>query len=201
MASHGRRAVRHAARRPQARSDARRRLSARRATGSSAPIPPPPSPSRSVATSAGSRTTATTRRSRFERAWCPIRRRPPSTCRDPARGRRCRSSASAGCASRSTGRRAASRSSGSTSTPAASSSRFATRRAGGETYGGGRYLWDSAKGADLGSDGDELNLDFNYAYHPSCVYDPIWSCPLAPQENWLPVPIAAGERLPESKRR
>jgi len=68
-----------------------------------------------------------------------------------------------------------------------------------ETYGGGRYLWDSAKGADLGTIGDELVLDFNYAYHPSCVYDPIWSCPLAPQENWLPVPINAGERLPRSR--
>ncbi|MGH2417977.1 MAG: DUF1684 domain-containing protein, partial [Candidatus Limnocylindria bacterium] len=78
---------------------------------------------------------------------------------------------------------------------------FRDATTGRETYGGGRYLWDSAKGADLGIVGDELNLDFNYAYHPSCVYDPIWSCPLAPQENWLPVPINAGERLPESKRR
>jgi uncharacterized protein len=69
-----------------------------------------------------------------------------------------------------------------------------------ETYGGGRYLWDSAKGADLGSNGDELTLDFNFAFHPSCVYDPIWSCPLAPQENWLDVPIVAGERLPGSGR-
>ena len=69
-----------------------------------------------------------------------------------------------------------------------------------ETYGGGRYLWDSAKGADLGTDGDELNLDFNFAYHPSCVYDPIWSCPLAPRENWLSTPVAAGEQLPASKR-
>ena len=64
-----------------------------------------------------------------------------------------------------------------------------------ETYGGGRYLLDSAKGADLGSEGDELVVDFNYAYHPSCVYDPVWSCPLAPSENWLTVPIRAGERL------
>jgi len=64
-----------------------------------------------------------------------------------------------------------------------------------ETYGGGRYLWDSGKGADLGSDGEELVIDFNYAYHPSCVYDPIWSCPLAPPENWLTVPVRAGERL------
>ena len=73
---------------------------------------------------------------------------------------------------------------------------FRDTTSGKESYGGGRYLWDSAKGADLGSDGDELVLDFNYAYHPSCVYDPAWSCPLAPQENWLPVPILAGERLP-----
>jgi hypothetical protein len=72
---------------------------------------------------------------------------------------------------------------------------FRDATSGRETYGGGRYLWDSAKGADLGSDGDELTLDFNYAYHPSCVYDPRWSCPLSPEENRLAVPIPAGERL------
>jgi uncharacterized protein (DUF1684 family) len=72
---------------------------------------------------------------------------------------------------------------------------FRDATSGRETYGGGRYLWDSAKGADLGSDGDELVLDFNYAYHPSCVYDSRWSCPLAPDENWLTLPIEAGERL------
>jgi uncharacterized protein (DUF1684 family) len=77
---------------------------------------------------------------------------------------------------------------------------FRDATGGRQTYGGGRYLWDSAKGADLGSTGDELVLDFNFAYHPSCVYDPIWSCPLAPQENWLPVPINAGERLPDGHR-
>ena len=64
-----------------------------------------------------------------------------------------------------------------------------------ETYGGGRYLWDSAKGADLGSEDGRLVLDFNYAYHPSCVYDERWRCPLAPTENRLEIPIAAGERL------
>jgi uncharacterized protein len=77
---------------------------------------------------------------------------------------------------------------------------FRDATSGRETYGGGRYLWDSAKGADLGSIGDELVLDFNYAYHPSCVYDPAWSCPLAPRENWLQVPIVAGERLPGGRR-
>lgn len=72
---------------------------------------------------------------------------------------------------------------------------FRDATSGRETYGGGRYLWDSAKGADLGSEGEALVLDFNYAYHPSCVYDARWSCPLAPVENHLAVPIAAGERL------
>jgi uncharacterized protein len=72
---------------------------------------------------------------------------------------------------------------------------FRDATSGTESYGGGRYLWDSAKGADLGSEGDELVIDFNYAYHPSCVYDPIWSCPLAPPENRLTIPIPAGERL------
>ncbi len=72
---------------------------------------------------------------------------------------------------------------------------FRDGTSGSETYGGGRYLWDSGKGADLGSTGDELVIDFNYSYHPSCVYDPVWSCPLAPPENWLTVPIRAGERL------
>ncbi|MGH2427694.1 MAG: DUF1684 domain-containing protein [Candidatus Limnocylindria bacterium] len=78
---------------------------------------------------------------------------------------------------------------------------FRDASSGRETYGGGRYLWDSAKGVDLGTNGDELILDFNHAYHPSCVYDPVWSCPLAPQENWPSVPIAAGERLPGKRGR
>ena len=77
---------------------------------------------------------------------------------------------------------------------------FRDATSGDESYGAGRYLWDSAKGADLGSEADLLTLDFNYAYHPSCVQDPRWSCPLAPQENWLPVPVRAGERLPEGHR-
>ncbi|OFW63921.1 MAG: hypothetical protein A2135_09440 [Actinobacteria bacterium RBG_16_67_15] len=63
------------------------------------------------------------------------------------------------------------------------------------TYGGGRYLLDTAKGADLGGMRGEVVLDFNFAYHPSCAYDPGWSCPLAPTENHLPVAVEAGERL------
>ncbi len=72
---------------------------------------------------------------------------------------------------------------------------FRDATSGQETYGGGRYLLDTAKGADLGSRGSTVTLDFNYAYHPSCVHDYRWSCPLAPRENWLPVAVRAGERL------
>lgn len=73
---------------------------------------------------------------------------------------------------------------------------FRDATAGAETYGAGRYLLDTVKGADLGGSGQRLILDFNYAYHPSCVYDPRWSCPLAPRANRMEVPIRAGERLP-----
>lgn len=66
---------------------------------------------------------------------------------------------------------------------------------GSETYGGGRYLLDGAKGADLGSGEATITIDFNFAYHPSCVHDSRWSCPLSPPENTLDVPIRGGERL------
>ena len=72
---------------------------------------------------------------------------------------------------------------------------FRDATSGTTTYGGGRYLLDTAKGADLGSRGDALVLDFNFAYHPSCVYDPKWVCPLAPLTNRLSASITAGERL------
>ena len=72
---------------------------------------------------------------------------------------------------------------------------FRDETSGIETYGAGRYLLDTVKGADLGGSGDRLVLDFNYAYHPSCAYDPRWSCPLAPPANRLEVPVRAGERL------
>jgi uncharacterized protein (DUF1684 family) len=68
--------------------------------------------------------------------------------------------------------------------------------AGATTYGGGRYLLDTVKGADLGGDDARLVVDLNFAYHPSCTYDPRWSCPLAPEGNRVPAPVAAGEQLP-----
>jgi len=64
-----------------------------------------------------------------------------------------------------------------------------------QIYGGGRYLYDTIKGADLGGSLDEIVLDFNYAYHPSCHYHPGWVCPLAPPQNTLDFPVPAGEML------
>jgi uncharacterized protein (DUF1684 family) len=66
-----------------------------------------------------------------------------------------------------------------------------------ETYGAGRYLVDAAKSADLGGDpaAGTLTLDFNFAYQPSCAFDPRWACPLAPPENRLAIDVRAGERL------
>jgi uncharacterized protein (DUF1684 family) len=68
--------------------------------------------------------------------------------------------------------------------------------AGATTYGGGRYLLDTVKGADLGGKGERLVVDLNFAYHPSCAYDPRWSCPLAPEGNRITTPLEAGEQLP-----
>jgi len=77
---------------------------------------------------------------------------------------------------------------------------FRDGASGGGTYGAGRYLLDTVKGADLGGSERGLVLDFSHAYHPSCTYDPIWSCPLAPRANWLTEPIRAGERLSRPTR-
>jgi uncharacterized protein (DUF1684 family) len=68
---------------------------------------------------------------------------------------------------------------------------------GSETYGAGRYLLDAAKSADLGGDleAGTLVLDFNFAFQPSCAFDPKWACPLAPPANRLDLPVRAGERL------
>jgi len=66
---------------------------------------------------------------------------------------------------------------------------FLDLTSGTETYGAGRYL-----DLEVEEDGTYV-LDFNLAYHPSCVYDARFSCPLTPAENRLAVRIEAGERL------
>jgi uncharacterized protein (DUF1684 family) len=66
---------------------------------------------------------------------------------------------------------------------------FRDQTSGHTTYGAGRYL-----DIDPNPDGS-LTIDFNYAYNPSCVYSDGYSCPIPPAENWLPVPIEAGEKM------
>lgn len=68
--------------------------------------------------------------------------------------------------------------------------------AGGDTYGGGRYLLDTVKGADLGGEAGHLVIDLNFAYNPSCAYDPAWVCPLPPPGNVITAPVLAGELDP-----
>lgn len=65
--------------------------------------------------------------------------------------------------------------------------------AGKQTYGGGRYVLDTVKGADLGGTGGRLVIDLNFAYNPSCAYDPAWACPLAQPGNVVRAPVYAGE--------
>lgn len=70
---------------------------------------------------------------------------------------------------------------------------FRDATSGKTTYGAARYLFDTAKGADLGGDENRLVFDFNFAYQPSCSYDPKWVCPLAPPANVLDLEVNAGE--------
>jgi uncharacterized protein (DUF1684 family) len=68
-----------------------------------------------------------------------------------------------------------------------------------ESYGGGRYLFDTIKGSDFlpvpgASVRERIMLDFNYAYNPSCAYNSHWVCPLSPHENRLTMPVRAGEK-------
>jgi uncharacterized protein (DUF1684 family) len=67
------------------------------------------------------------------------------------------------------------------------------------SYGGGRYLLDTAKGADLGSGPDGVVVDLNFLYPPSCAYTPAWACPLAPAGNVLDVQVPVGEQLTGGK--
>ncbi len=62
------------------------------------------------------------------------------------------------------------------------------------TYGGGRYVLDTVKGADLGGDEAGLVVDLNFAYQPSCAYDEAWACPLPGPGNTLETAVPVGER-------
>ena len=76
---------------------------------------------------------------------------------------------------------------------------FRDTTSGRETYGGGRYLFDTAKDTDghvleITPGSSDVVVDFNFAYNASCAYSPRWACPLAPPENHLAVPVRAGEK-------
>lgn len=73
---------------------------------------------------------------------------------------------------------------------------FRDSASGSESYGAGRYLEVPILEEDEHREPTLVYLDFNYAYHPFCAYNPNFSCPLPPGENWLAVPIRAGERNP-----
>ena len=69
---------------------------------------------------------------------------------------------------------------------------FRDATSGKETYGAGRYL-DLEPERDRTPEG-KWALDFNKVYNPWCVYSEDYTCPLVPRENWLEVPIYAGEK-------
>jgi uncharacterized protein (DUF1684 family) len=69
---------------------------------------------------------------------------------------------------------------------------FKDLTSGGDTYGGGRYLdipWTAGQ--------TTFEVDFNKAYHPYCVYNEEFVCPLPPSANKLQIEVRAGERLGE----
>lgn len=70
---------------------------------------------------------------------------------------------------------------------------FRDGTSGSETYGAGRYMDNHRPGLQRVGQ-DEVAVDFNYAYNPYCAYNSAYSCPLPPRENWLKVPIRAGEK-------
>jgi len=80
---------------------------------------------------------------------------------------------------------------------------FRDLTSGKETYGGGRYHFDTAKDTDglvleIEPGSLDVVIDFNYAYNASCAYSPRWACPLAPPENHLKVDVRAGEKIYKS---
>ena len=68
---------------------------------------------------------------------------------------------------------------------------FRDATSGAETYAAGRYLESPYEPSE-----QEFELDFNYAYNPSCVFSPAYDCPFPPPGNRLPIAVRAGETLP-----
>jgi uncharacterized protein (DUF1684 family) len=68
---------------------------------------------------------------------------------------------------------------------------FRDATSGNETYGAGRYLE-----VPYEPDDESVELDFNYAYNPSCVYSTAYDCPYPPPGNRIGVAVRAGEMMP-----
>jgi uncharacterized protein (DUF1684 family) len=66
---------------------------------------------------------------------------------------------------------------------------FADKTSGKDTYGGGRFLVVDAPGED-----GRVEIDFNKAYNPPCVFSPYATCPLPPEQNLLTIAVTAGEK-------
>jgi uncharacterized protein len=69
---------------------------------------------------------------------------------------------------------------------------FRDLTSGKETYGAGRYLDLEAGRHQIPN--EKWIVDFNDAYNPWCAYSDNYACPFTPPENWLKVPIYAGEK-------
>jgi uncharacterized protein (DUF1684 family) len=67
---------------------------------------------------------------------------------------------------------------------------IADQTSGGETYGGGRFMYVN-KPDSTGM----IDLDFNKAYNPPCVFTKYATCPLPPLQNYLKLRIEAGEKV------
>ena len=67
---------------------------------------------------------------------------------------------------------------------------FTDATSGISTYGGGRYIDVSIQQIKE----DSLRIDFNKAYNPYCAYTAGYNCPIPPKENFLKIPIYAGEK-------
>jgi uncharacterized protein (DUF1684 family) len=72
---------------------------------------------------------------------------------------------------------------------------FRDGTSGHETYGGGRFLVSGEVQPD-----DTVEIDFNLAYNPPCVFSPFATCPLPPEGNELALRITAGEKVWELGR-
>ncbi|MCX8105623.1 MAG: DUF1684 domain-containing protein [Ignavibacterium album] len=66
---------------------------------------------------------------------------------------------------------------------------IADETSGEETYGGGRFIY-----VDKPDSAGNINLDFNKAYNPPCVFTKYATCPLPPEQNYLKLKITAGEK-------